>query len=314
MLQQYIPTAREFLRVLTECRALIGGIFALSFLLRDPTLDSHVIDVYTTDASFQVLVEYLIYCPSICPHLAFKGVAECATPVRIRRDIRRRAVFTGTEGRQIRIYESSTVSALSPISRTWTTALMNFVTEKSFACAYPPLTFARRGVISDLALSILTDADVNALTAMLISGLTFANDPTRWQEYAPGAPSPSTAWIYPCTRHLFLCPDQGRHFADRGTLSAFIDPLADNYQSAHHHRHPPYCHMAVWRLWGTRVCTHGCAVNDPILPQGVISMPAMLVTDPLFDIPDIPSDDEVLRSAYTFQPSTVRRHRRTVTI
>ncbi|KAI0711636.1 hypothetical protein C8Q76DRAFT_797907 [Earliella scabrosa] len=308
MLRQYIPCVREFLRILTECRALIGGVFALGFLLRDPEIDPGFMDIYVNDLWFQVLVEYLVYSPILSPTLTFKGVTISGASLRERRDIRRTASFSNPHGLSINVHESSTVSACSPISRAYTSALMNYITDHSFACAYPRLTFARKGLVSDLNLDIVTDEEFCALASLLRSGWVFASDLSQWPNLRLGNPSPTLPGTYPCARSVFACPDQGRYFGDLGSLVAFIDPMADDYRAAFRRGLPPYGHMVAWRMWGSSMCMDGCAVNDTVLPPGIVSIPMMLVDDPLFRSSGAPRRDpsHPPRTLLTTMPGPIR--------
>ena len=47
----------EFLEVLTETQAVIGGILALAFVLRDRTLQPDVMDIYIADTHFNRMLE-----------------------------------------------------------------------------------------------------------------------------------------------------------------------------------------------------------------------------------------------------------------
>ena len=72
MLSRFIPRPTEFLRVLTECHALIGGLFALAFVLRNRGLTGRTIDVFTTRDWLPKLLEYLLYSPFISDHITFQ--------------------------------------------------------------------------------------------------------------------------------------------------------------------------------------------------------------------------------------------------
>ena len=284
MILRFLPRPKEFLRILTECHALIGGVFALAFMLRDPTVAVKNLDLYTSEMWFQVLLEYLVYSPFISHHTIFNGISHCTVGYRRKRTIRRRAFFVTSTGLHIQIHESCTVSACSPIAGSWTTALMNFVTENSFGCAYPRLTLQRRGLLSDLAMdsTFMTQDDFRAMAFMLLHNVHFALDATAFPEFRQYRVPDRVQHIIPCLRHLYLCPDQGRYFGDPGCLLAFIHPLCETHSDAQRRRVPPYGFMVAWRLWTSYVCEGRCAYNDYVLQEGIVAIPTLFVDNHVF--------------------------------
>ncbi|KAI0709397.1 hypothetical protein C8Q76DRAFT_626209 [Earliella scabrosa] len=282
MLDRYLPCTREFLRLLTHCHALIGGVFALAFIIRDTTLHSKILQVYTNDVWFQVLLEYLIYSPFVSPHILFDGITVTASTIQDSQDIRRCGQFTTNTGFRIHVYESRTISACSPISRSCASALMNFVNEDCFASAYPRLAFQRLSLISDMMLDNLTEDDRASIRTLLRAGFKFGVEPAQWPEYRPPASSPAFVGKSPCLRRLFICPDQGRYFGDPGSFLEFVDPISNGHQAALLRGVAPYCHMAVWRMWTSRACTQDCGHHDDVLHGGIISMPMLFVTSSVF--------------------------------
>ncbi|KAI0745185.1 hypothetical protein C8Q76DRAFT_606243 [Earliella scabrosa] len=313
MIMPFVPRPKEFLRILTECHALIGGVFALGFLLRRPGFTVKVLDLFTSDMWFQVLLEYLVYSPFISHHTIFEGIVHSPTAYRRQRCIRRCAHFVTGSGLHILIHESNTLSPCSPIARTWTTVLMNFVTETSFACAYPRLTLQRHGLLADLALDIMAGEDFNSMSFLILQRVRFAMDSTVWPEYRARRRNFRLPGIIPCLRDLYLCPDQGRYFGDPGSIMSFIDPLSLTSRAAHARSLPPYGRMVAWRLWSSCACDGGCAQTDKILVNGIVTMPMVLVPNPIFQRPSVP-DDELVHFDKTFFPLPKRSRRRAVTI
>ncbi|KAI0682586.1 hypothetical protein C8Q76DRAFT_637015 [Earliella scabrosa] len=283
MLEKFLPSTRELLRIITECHALIGGMFALAFLLRDQLYNLYNLDIYADDVQFQILVEYLMYSPFIAPHLHFKGTSTSGPTRRARSLIRRESIFATATGRRIRVRESTTVSACSPISRAWTSALMNFVTETSFGCAYPRLTLNRRALVSDMYATVLSFEDDRIRRALQCKGFSFRSHPAEWPDYAARvSPSHPLPGVFPCFKHLFLCPDQGRYFGDSGSLVAYLDPLLTDAPAAYLRSLPPYGPMAVWRLWVAQSCEQGCVVNDRVLPGYTLTSPLLITNENIF--------------------------------
>ncbi|KAI0722564.1 hypothetical protein C8Q76DRAFT_614764 [Earliella scabrosa] len=284
MLEQFLPSTRELLRIMTECRALIGGVFALAFLLRDAVGPLYTLDIYADDVWFQILVEYLMYSPFIAPYVHFKGTTISCPQHRTRSLIRRESTFSTATYKRIRVRESTTVSACSPISRSWTSALMNFVTETSFGCAYPRLTLNRRGLVSDMYATVLQTEHRQVRRALEHEGFSFASHPAEWADFsAQTLPSPLLPpGLFPCFQHIFLCPDQGRYFGDRGSLVSYLDPLLTDPATAYLRGMPPYGPMAAWRLWVAQCCERGCVLNDPVLHGYVLSSPLVMTNEDAF--------------------------------
>ncbi|KAI0715427.1 hypothetical protein C8Q76DRAFT_693197 [Earliella scabrosa] len=284
LLRRFLPATRELLRIVTECRAMLSGIFALAFLLRDVNVETESLDIYINDVHFQNFLEYLLYSPFVSRHLQFHGMAELLRPHRQQRAVRRFALFTTTTGRRLRLHESTTLTACSPISRSWTSALINFVTETSFGCAYPQLTFHKRAIFADMWLTGMTVEERRILTHLHDLGFTVVFHPGQWDDHGEQSTSPryNNTALFPCFRHLYNCPDQGRYFGDPGSLVAFIDPVLHGPAVALQRSTPPFGTMAAWRLWVSGSCEEGCAYNDAVLPGYTLSLPMAMLLEHSF--------------------------------
>ncbi|KAI0745901.1 hypothetical protein C8Q76DRAFT_605437 [Earliella scabrosa] len=276
-----IPCASEFLRTLTKCGGVLGGEAALSFFLRDPCFEVSQIEIFVTDHGFPILIDFFSSSPFLAQRATLESITTPSAAFISQREIARYATIYTADGGIIIINESVTMSPCSPIARSWTSALINYVSPHSFGCAYPPLTFNRRTVVSDMSLENLTNQDVWTMAEMTSYGFSFALDPSRWPEYRHPRSKFVSPGIFPCMRKRFLCPDQGRYFGDRGSLVDFFRPLSDGPTFLKERRLPPYGPMATWRLWITRVCDSGCARDDPLLDAGLISILTLIVDDPL---------------------------------
>ncbi|KAI0681619.1 hypothetical protein C8Q76DRAFT_637574 [Earliella scabrosa] len=300
LLMRFLPTSRELLRLVTECHAFLGGEFALSFLLRDPRLQPNSLEVFTSDGWFHTFTDYLKYSPFVSPHLKFRGIGLFIRPHSQIREVRRYASFLARSGREIRVYESDSLSALTPITRSWCTALVNYVTETSFGCAYPQLTLRRLAIVADMCLTGMSIEERQTMDAMLAAGFTFTFHLPEYsggtrdvEQYAPG--------LFPCLRAKYVCPDQGRYFGDVASLGAFIDPSTDNHRTAFQQSQAPYGLMAAWRMWTSGACSGGCAMIDDVLNGGAVSLPMVIVEDDIFRLQHVPYKREwgrpALRSA-----------------
>ncbi|KAI0746101.1 hypothetical protein C8Q76DRAFT_605297 [Earliella scabrosa] len=316
MLRRFLPSDRELLRIITDCKAIIGGLFALCFLLRDRGFDPSTLDIYASDASFPTLVEYFMYSPLLAPHLRFNGTTMSNHQHRVRFLVRREATFNTNSGKRIRLRESATVSACSPIGRAWTTALMNFVTETSFGCAYPRLTLNQRALISDVYESVLPPEARRMRHVLQHNGFSLQTHPAQWEDYAVQVPPPSVRppGIFPCFRSQHLCPDQGRYFGDRGSLVGYFDPTPVAHSVARARGTPPYGPMAAWRLWVRQCCDRACIVNDPILHSSIISSPLIITDERTFHQPSDDADTMSNPRALSSIPIPVRGRGRALTI
>ena len=299
LLALFLPATRQLMRIITECHALIGGEVALAFLLRDSTYTPMSMDIFTTELWFHALVDYLTFSPFISPHLTFNGVTICVRPHRQQREVRRCATFHTQTARTIKIYESTSITPCSPISRSWTSALMNYVTATSFGCAFPELTFNRLALVSEMCVTGMTVEDHRVMQCLRDARFSFAFHPAEWAQYRPAAlPMEALpAGVFPCLRHRHLCPDQGRYFGDDGSLVIFMDPSQDSHETAYLRSEPPYGIMVAWRMWVCGSCARGCAYFDDTLNGGVISLPMLLVNDRVFQQPLLRDTDE--RARYT---------------
>ncbi|KAI0745208.1 hypothetical protein C8Q76DRAFT_591675, partial [Earliella scabrosa] len=279
-LKSFMSEPEEFLQALTTSGAVIGGEVALAFFLRDATFPTRTLEIFAVDTQFHLLLDFFSYSSSSLIRFALETIALPSVKFSAQRDIARFAVFHTSTQRTIYVYESTTMSPCAPIVRSWTGALMNFVTATSFGCATPRLTLRRRGLVSDLGLSTLTTRDLQIMGRMLQYGFTFGTAASRWTDYRrPDRHTPPG--IVPCMRDLYICPDQGRYFGDGGSLVDFVDPLSPAIHAVHSARLPPFGHMVAWRMWCTVSCSFGCVRHDELLPEGVIAMDLMLVDNPV---------------------------------
>lgn len=274
ILSVFVPRSSELLRIVTDCCGVIGGEAALAFCLRDPSFLPGALHIYTADGWFEPLIELLSNSSFYATHLESLGAITVPQPLARLRGIRHQAILRTATGKFIYLFESTTVSSCTPISRAWTTALMNFVTAHSFGCAHPRLLQGRRALYSDLAVHTFPHCESATLQRLITAGFSFGIDPTAWPEFQGlrSRPPPHRDVVRPCVRGHFLCPDQGRFFGDRGSLVGLLDSLEVGYESLRWDDIPPFGHMPVWRMLGSFQCTEDCASRDPVLPGGIVSI------------------------------------------
>ncbi|KAI0706593.1 hypothetical protein C8Q76DRAFT_800998 [Earliella scabrosa] len=59
MLRRFFPCDQHFLRLLSDCQAVIGGEFALAYLLRDDQVKPARLEVFASQTWYNIFVENL---------------------------------------------------------------------------------------------------------------------------------------------------------------------------------------------------------------------------------------------------------------
>lgn len=284
LLPRFTDHVDAFMDVISRCRAVLGGEIALAYVLRDPEFHPQKLEVYTGDGSFEELVNLFTYGHMISTSVRLLGVAEVPADHGEDRGVHRYAMFSTSKGADIYVYESSTGSPLGPIARTWATALMNFVTDRSFGCAYPRLTFQRQTLVSDRVFDTFAEEDMATITLLHTANFAFGRDISRWipQHGATGKTFSPADPIYGCRRDLFCCPEQGRYFGDGGSLIGFMRPYGEDLVATQRLGTAPYGLMTAWRLFATQVCGESCLDSDPVLAPGIVSITTIFSNAQLF--------------------------------
>lgn len=281
----FVSHPEAILAFITQSKAVIRGEFALAFLLREPGFSPTRLDIYVGESMFSRMVQQALHDPSIAFHLVFEHFLMSTGAFAHTRDIRRSAMFHTLKGGRVYIHESVTVSPLSPITRTWCTGLTNFLTEFSYGCAYPGLTFNRECLLSDFLTEGMHPDDFDTMSQMTNIGFVFVNHPTQLPRYGHVTDIPEDQDEYRCMARQYICPGQARYFGDRGSFIVFFDPLENHVWIAASRSVAPFGHMGVWRLWNSGACAEGCLHKDNILPRGVIAMPSVFTPYSVFRPP-----------------------------
>ncbi|KAI0745904.1 hypothetical protein C8Q76DRAFT_569002, partial [Earliella scabrosa] len=258
-------------------RAVVGGVSAISLVLRDPSITCDVLQVYAGCFTYQSLVNNLEQCPQTAAMITFRDTCDAPERFVLDRDITSITTFYLRTGKFLVVYKSSVVSACSTISRSPTTAHMTFFTEHTFACAYPALTFSRRAIMADLRMDSRCETDPVVMEALTRAGFEFTVNPAHWPEYKMPEGSVNPSNTYACLRERFLCPVQGRYFGDRGSFVGFLDPLARDPRSIRAANVPPFGSMVAWRLFTSYDCAESCDILDPILHEWLVSTPILIL-------------------------------------
>ncbi|KAI0750159.1 hypothetical protein C8Q80DRAFT_1072522, partial [Daedaleopsis nitida] len=236
MLQPFVDDVDGFCDLLTRQRSLIGGLFALSFFLRDEDFPLAVLEVYVLDQLYSDLVgggEINVYIRGAFDYVsvtsmdhtrASRGVLECSH-------------FRLARGRSIVIYQSSDWTALSPITRSPCTAFINYISPSSFGRAYPHLTLRRRALLC---------GDRPASPASLFRPSW--GTPAAWERGGWLSPTCPTRWCY---AYKDLCPNQIRYFGDWMWLVDFFDSLDVDRWTLQVQYRVPFGTVVAWKLWSS---------------------------------------------------------------
>lgn len=182
----------------------------------------------------------------------------------------RACVFLSDTGRHIRLLWSDGDSVLLPITTAPTTALFNFVGALTFGCAYPSLTFRRRGFRHhgrDLDTSHIHD-------------INFLRNQGAFDIHAVvrDTVNENGRNVYECERSRFLCPYQGRFFGDNGSVVHAFAPHRTLHSELRGQHHAPYGFAPLWRFSTTAaLCDGPCATRDALLPYGIMRISVLLL-------------------------------------
>lgn len=277
MLRHFVSDAAKLWELFEGYGAVVGGLAALSFVLRDRSVRPDVLDVFVTEEHAEFLEQMLDEDPDLDLRLNHVVDHDPLLLFNTPRHTSRVATYVCPNGRFLKLFTSSTQSALDPIAVSPTTALINWVSPYAFACGYPSLTLQRR------ALSCSITARAPGAAALFLTlkthGFERMRSPWCWPEYAQLVDPSTSTWFKPCLRSLFLCPDQGRYFGDEGSLLNVFELHATEHDTLRTLHQPPYGVAVAWRLWfgGQRGCDWRCRCVDPLLPEGVVSVAAVVV-------------------------------------
>lgn len=283
LLLRFVPQPGALLSILSRFRGAIGGITAIAFLLRDAGLRCNVLQIYTASRMYVPFVEGLRRCPSNSKAIAHIHVGKVTRTFMAQRDINAFASIQLVNGLHIIVYRSCTITPLSGIVLGGSSALMNFVTEHSFGCAYPRLTLNRRALLCDHRLEHFSDADHVVMDTLLAGGFGFAISAGAWPGFhgnAEGIDDDGENSVMPCYRGEWVCPHQARFFGDGGSMVTLMDPLGPDVARARFYGVPPFGPMVMWRLLSSFECAAKCGDFDELLHKWIISTPVLTLPCP----------------------------------
>ncbi|KAI0698757.1 hypothetical protein C8Q76DRAFT_633936 [Earliella scabrosa] len=274
ILGEHVRASPALLDLICTHRAVIGGLAALAYLLRDGSVWCGILELYTTGFWYQHLVDAIRACPELAVDIVRVQCGRGKEPCTPARGVVSHTVIHLKNKHHIVVYRSRSSSAWEPIVCSPSTADMTFVTPHAFGCAYPALTMQRRALLADMRTKDLTSIDVAKFVALHEAGFRFARNANVWSSDAQRLPRYARPNTVRCLRNTFLCPKQRRSFCDAGSELHAVDPLSEVLPRGW------YGVMAMWRLWTTVSCADNCALRDCVLPPHLISTPVHLLSDP----------------------------------
>lgn len=201
MLAVFMPKPVAILSHITQYRAVLGGEFALAFLLRDGSLLPTYVDIYSSEFDFGPLCSAILADPSISAVTTNHEYTDVGVVDALRTLITRTLVINTNRGTMIRIHRSYTTSAIAPLTHASSTALSNFVTEYGFGCSHPILTLNRRALIGDQELPYLPIADPEVHDRLMEHNFSIAFSPTAWPEFRRASSSHVTRNVTEASPH-----------------------------------------------------------------------------------------------------------------
>ncbi|KAI0744782.1 hypothetical protein C8Q76DRAFT_851708 [Earliella scabrosa] len=282
ILRRWMPDPRSFLDALRDSHGLVTGVAALAFILRDHSLLGIYLDIAVASETTWSLEMYIrttlrgrqiwhsppngLHTPRWLPVERFPEETH----------------FLVAPGRIIRVVYSRTRSAAEAIAWSENTALMNYFNVVSFGCAFPILTLRRH------ALS-MSWRDLHPLEKRRMvhlhgrAGFTFSPVPGPFMGCAWGTYTDDNQdERYDCYADLFVCPEQGRYFGDKGSLVAFFDgEHPSNIRAARRSQQMPFGRGVVWRLQYETPgrCWRRCVGRDEVIGDGDVEACRLLVEE-----------------------------------
>ena len=275
LLAAFVPNPAALLSLLTNTRALISGELAICYLLQEPSFVPQSLDIYVGSIWYDGFVDSFGLSREISGfQLTWTTNNHVAEYVETR-GVTESLEITLSNGKTVIIHAAASPFACHAIACSPSSLGTTFVTEFSFATAYPRLTFHRRAIICRNLLAEGIPSEQDMYARLEANGFSFEDNPAAWPEYSGERYSSVDHALLPCLRSLYLCPQQGRYFGDDGSMVCFMDTLSVDVTSLKDQCIPPYGVMAVWRLQSTMICGSQCDEFDDILAPGVFATSIM---------------------------------------
>ena len=280
LLADFVPSPSSLLSLITRTKALISGIFAIRYLLRDDALIVPCLDIYVGSVSFLSFIDEFGGNSALSGYQQSWIIITHRDPYAYSRQITQTLEIRLSTGKMISIHASATAFACHPIARSPSSVGTTFITEYCVATAYPRLTLNHRGIICLSALVESRGAELDMYETLEAHGFTFQEDPTNWPEFTSDVRGVEAVG---CLRSVYLCPQQCRYFGDGGSMVAFFDQFSMALSDLKARQLPPYGIMSAWRLPSGVRCDDGCDEVDGILGPDLLTI-SVTFEDDLFSV------------------------------
>lgn len=191
MLGKFVPAPLAFLSIIDTNRGVLGGLFALAFILRDPSMLRTRLDVYASHHEFKALCTSLLTDTRINKTIVHHMYKHHTVLDALRTLVPTILIIRTASETTIRVHRSYTSSSTAPVTRAPCTALSNFVTAYSFGCSHPLLTLNCRALFSDQDIPEIPVRDRAIYDTLAKHNFTFAFLPSAWPEFR--RPFPNTS-------------------------------------------------------------------------------------------------------------------------
>ena len=275
LLRDFVPSPAELLSLLTRNRALLSGELAVCYILRDAALSPQSLDIFVGSVWFDNFIDSFGTSPQLSGYQVRWSMIDHEQPRVASRHVATSLQLSLSTGRLLAIHAAASPSACHAIACSPSSLGTTFITEFSFATAYPRLIFSRRAIVSWSALAECSDLELDMYQRLEDAGFSLEEDPVAWNEYSGESDSRVQSSPLECLRSQYLCPQQGRYFGDDGSMVCFMDPLNTDFSRLKEKCIPPYGVMAVWRLPSRVFCDARCDEYDDILAPGVMATSIM---------------------------------------
>ncbi|KAH9925077.1 hypothetical protein B0H21DRAFT_700968 [Amylocystis lapponica] len=255
LLGRFVTKTAALRAVLELTDSLVSGSVALAFFLRDKGWCPHDLDIFVPYGHYLRVVNYLIAVEGYSiatTSLTDYNFAEAVTHrTRLHRP-----------GAVIDVLRCTSAFAVAAVPSFWSSHLMNFLSADSFGCAYPTLTFMRRGVLHPERLieyRHVTPDIVRAMITYRLRAFDFRLNEVAWErEHNMNAD---------CVRSA-SCPSSIRFFGDRDSIVGSFAPLG----SAARERVRSGLPGEVTVVWGRGgdPCGESCAADGFLEPTRLL--------------------------------------------
>ena len=272
-LTEFVPSPGALLSLITRTRALISGEFAIEYLLRDNAFVSKTLDIYVGSVVFDSFIHDFGRDRRLSGYQLSASLNAYADPYSYTRQVTQYFEVHLSTNKTIYVHSSSTASASHAIACSPSSISSTFITEFCFATAYPRLTLNNRGLICPSRLRASPPAELDMYRRLETYGFSFQEDPNNWPELSRQFITTESSG---CLRSVYLCPQQGWYFGDRGSLVVVTDMFQTGIHLLKLRSFPPYGIMAAWRLPSDVLCDGQCDEVDDVLGPNLLVTSVML--------------------------------------